>query len=68
MHGEGVYTWSDGRGYSGGCISCDALTCEGQWTRNTMAPKGKMWWSDGRTYVGEFLDGRKHGEGTLRGA
>ena len=31
-----------------------------------MAPKGKMWWSDGRTYVGEFLDGRKHGEGTLR--
>lgn len=39
MHGEGVYTWSDGRGYSG------------QWTHNTMAPKGKMWWSDGRTYL-----------------
>lgn len=39
MHGEGVYAWSDGRGYSG------------QWTHNTMAPKGKMWWSDGRTYL-----------------
>eukprot|EP00439_Symbiodinium_sp_Y106_P039897 s767_g4.t2 len=54
MHGEGVYTWNDGRGYSG------------QWNRNTMAPRGKMWWSDGRTYEGEFLDGRKHGEGTLK--
>ena len=42
------------------------LVIQGQWTHNTMAPSGKMWWSDGRTYVGEFLDGRKHGEGTLQ--
>merc|ERR1712083_75706 len=37
----------------------------GQWTRNTMAPKGKMWWADGRLYQGDFCDGRKHGEGEL---
>merc|ERR1712003_257963 len=24
------------------------------------------WWSDGRIYEGEFCDGRKHGEGTLK--
>merc|ERR1712039_896987 len=30
------------------------------------APRGKMWWADGRIYEGGFCDGRKHGEGALK--
>ncbi|CAK0824709.1 unnamed protein product [Prorocentrum cordatum] len=52
MHGQGTYRWADGSNYVG------------VWTRNQMGPTGTMT-TDGRKYMGEFRDGRKHGEGRI---
>jgi len=30
-----------------------------------MGPTGRMWWSDGKVYEGDFHNNRKHGDGTL---
>jgi hypothetical protein len=46
MHGEGVYTWSDGRIY------------EGQYYRDKKHGKGVYKWSDGRCYDGEWKNGK----------
>ena len=40
IHGEGKYSWEDGRVY------------EGQWDKNRMHGVGKFRWADGRIYEG----------------
>lgn len=51
MHGQGKYTWKDGRCY------------EGQYERDRKHGMGTYTWSDGRQYIGMWKDGRQHGEG-----
>ena len=36
--------------------------------RGLMQGRGWYWYADGRTYAGEFRDGRRHGRGEMRGA
>ena len=42
IHGEGKYSWEDGRVY------------DGQWDKNRMHGVGKFRWADGRIYEGGF--------------
>ena len=52
MHGEGVFTWEDGRKY------------EGNYIDDQKEGRGKFTWPDGRIYDGEWKNGRQHGIGT----
>lgn len=51
MHGKGVYTWPDGRIYSGNFQNDQ---------RNGF---GVYEWGDGRVYKGFFENGLQHGRG-----
>ena len=51
MHGYGIYTWSDGRIYTGEFV--DDLK-EGE---------GTLEWPDGRKYVGSWIKNKQHGQG-----
>lgn len=42
MHGDGTYTWNDGRVYNG------------EWSDDKMHGKGIFTWPDGRIYDGFF--------------
>ncbi len=42
MHGQGTYSWADGRRY------------KGSWENNKMEGYGVFTWKDGRIYEGEF--------------
>ena len=54
MHGEGTFTWPDGRKYSG------------QFVNDKKEGRGVFYWTDGRTYDGSWTDGKQHGEGVYR--
>ena len=53
-HGQGTYTWADGRVYVG------------EWKKDKRHGQGTYTWPSGQTYVGEFKDGKKHGQGTTK--
>lgn len=46
MHGEGVYTWTDGRKY------------EGQYENDKKNGHGIYTWTDGREYEGYWKNGK----------
>ena len=46
MHGEGIYTWADGRRY------------EGQYEMDKKHGFGVYHWADGRIYEGCWLNGK----------
>ncbi|KAL1503308.1 hypothetical protein AB1Y20_011360 [Prymnesium parvum] len=54
MSGNGTFEWREKR-----------VTYEGTFKANTLSGAGKYTWSDGSTYVGEVLDGLRHGVGTF---
>lgn len=51
MHGEGIYTWADGRRY------------QGQYEMDKKHGFGVYQWADGRVYEGFWLNGKQHGQG-----
>ncbi len=51
MHGQGVYTWNDGRKY------------EGSYHNDKKHGFGVYKWIDGRIYEGMWMDGKQHGKG-----
>ena len=50
-HGQGVYTWPDGRKY------------EGAYENDKKAGFGIYTWADGRKYEGFWAKGKQHGSG-----
>ena len=46
MHGQGVYTWSDGRKY------------EGEYYMDKKHGYGIYYWADGRKYEGNWANGK----------
>ena len=51
MHGNGVFTWVDGRRY------------EGEYVEDKKEGFGRFVWPDGREYVGSWKNGKQHGSG-----
>lgn len=51
MHGQGVYTWKDGRRY------------EGEYLDDKKHGFGTYFWADGRKYEGNWAFGKQHGKG-----
>ena len=46
MHGQGEFTWPDGKKYVGNYID------------DKKEGFGEFWWTDGRKYIGEWKDGK----------
>ena len=53
MHGQGVYSWPDGRKY------------DGEYENDQKNGKGSFYWPDGRMYCGGWRQGKQHGEATF---
>jgi len=53
MHGEGEFSWPDGKRYTGWYLN------------NKKCGLGTFIWPDGRKYVGFWMDGYMHGRGIL---
>lgn len=53
MHGEGEFSWPNGKKYSG------------WYYRNQKCGLGTFEWPDGRRYVGFWNNGLMHGRGIL---
>ena len=53
MHGQGKFSYPDGRMY------------EGQFTADKKNGQGLMVWPDGRKYQGGWKNGRQHGDGQI---
>ena len=51
MHGQGIYSWPDGRKY------------DGNYDMDKKHGYGVYYWQDGRKYEGQWSGGRQHGEG-----
>lgn len=54
LEGKGVYTWEDA-----------GIVYEGPFRNSQIMGSGKCTWADGRTYEGEFFNGKRHGKGTF---
>ena len=52
-HGQGVYTWKDGRRY------------QGRFEFGKRAGEGTLEWPNGNTYQGQFLDNQLSGQGVF---
>ena len=52
MHGNGVFTWKDGRRY------------DGEYREDKKHGYGEFYWPDGRYYKGDWRNGKQHGKGT----
>lgn len=75
MHGDGLYSWSDGSEYSGefreGYVWGygekrwpNGRRYRGEWVRDMMWGNGEMTWPSGETFTGQFRKGIFHGRGT----
>lgn len=75
MHGNGLYTWSDGSEYQGefrqGSVWGtgekrwpNGRKYRGEWVRDMMWGHGEMIWPSGETFTGQFRKGIFHGKGT----
>lgn len=53
MHGQGKFTWPDGRSYVG------------NYENDQKNGYGTFKWRNGKAYQGEWRNGRQHGEGVL---
>lgn len=53
MHGQGSFTWPDGRKY------------EGAYNMDLKHGYGTFRWADGSIYKGFFVQGKQHGAGEL---
>ena len=53
MHGQGVFTYPDGRRH------------EGQYENDKKNGPGIMFMQDGRRFEGEWVNGRQHGDGQI---
>ena len=53
MHGEGTFTWKDGRKY------------EGAYIHDKKEGYGAFYWPNGKVYKGNWKDGKQDGEGEL---
>ncbi len=58
MHGHGIYIWGPNSKKSG-----DKYV--GQWVSGERSGFGKLTFSDGNIYIGEFLNNKRHGEGAF---
>ena len=56
MNGQGIYIWGPNSKKNG-----DRYV--GQWIKGKKSGFGKLTISDGRIYIGEFLNNKKHGQG-----
>ena len=56
MHGQGIYTWKDGRKY------------DGNYFMDKKHGFGIYVWADGRKYEGMWENGKQHGEGRYTSA
>ena len=56
MHGHGIYIWGPNSKKSG-----DKYV--GQWVSGERSGFGKLTFSDGNIYIGEFLNNKKYGQG-----
>ena len=56
MHGQGMYTWRDGRKY------------DGSYLMDKKHGYGVYFWADGRKYEGQWENGKQHGEGRYTSA
>lgn len=54
MHGNGKYTWKDGRMY------------EGEYENDRKHGYGVYTWNDGKQYEGHWKNGKQDGEGIYR--
>lgn len=74
MHGDGLYTWSDGSEYAGefkeGSVWGqgekrwpNGRKYRGEWVRDMMWGDGEMVWPSGETFTGQFRKGIYHGKG-----
>ena len=52
MHGQGCFTWPDGRKY------------EGAYNMDQKHGYGSYFWPDGTYYQGYWVDGKQQGEGS----
>ena len=52
MHGYGVYSWADGRKYTGDFVD------------DLKDGEGILEWPDGRKYTGSWSKNKQHGSGT----
>ena len=41
------------------------LIYEGMWKNNLVHGKGTYIWQDGKKYIGEFVHGKRHGQGSF---
>lgn len=75
MHGEGLYSWSDGSEYAGefkdGFVWGtgekrwpNGRKYRGQWVQDLQWGDGEMTWPSGETFAGQFCKGLAHGRGT----
>mmetsp|Transcript_67798 Transcript_67798/g.145121 ORF Transcript_67798/g.145121 Transcript_67798/m.145121 type:complete len:764 (+) Transcript_67798:49-2340(+) len=75
MHGDGLYTWSDGSEYAGefreGYVWGEGekrwpngRKYRGEWVRDMMWGDGQMSWPTGESFTGQFRKGIFHGKGT----
>ena len=51
MHGEGVFTWQDGRLY------------KGNYVYDKKEGYGEFYWPNGKVYKGHWRKGKQHGTG-----
>lgn len=51
MHGQGIFTWPDGRRY------------EGEYSGDKKQGFGIYTWQNGRQYAGQWENGQQHGQG-----
>jgi hypothetical protein len=74
-HGQGTYTWSDGRKHvgqwknddahgQGTFTSPDGSNKTGKWQNDEFTGRGVSVFSDGTKYIGEWKDGKITGQGT----
>ena len=63
MHGEGEFTWPDGKSYKG--LNIQKLIDLGSYVEDKKDGDGIFQWGDGRQYKGQWKNGKQHGKGIL---
>lgn len=56
MHGEGLFTWPDGKQYEGNIQKLNIF--QGSYVEDKKSGYGVFKWSDGRMYKGNWKNGK----------